>query len=486
MRITSILVVALAVVSTPVAASWWSSDKPEYSSWNTDQLKSWLKQNDIEPPKGYSQKELQDLVASNWNTFGAWSQEQFEKAQKVFGDTKDTAFENWDESRLREFLLEQGVVAPSGPREQLVLAAKQRYRGYTNAASSLASTASRAASTAIYGGPAARASKSGTSVLSVASKTASSITSQATESLTRAFDDSKDYVYSTWNDNQLRDYLVKKGVIKSNQKTTRDQLLAYMRDTYAKTTDPIWEAWSDSYMHEWLVSQGVIKSDFEKGRDALSARMRSYYYTPQERFWDSWSESDLRQWLIDHNVIKSDAQIKKDKMKKLVADNYASASDTVWSSWSDSDIRSWLIDHGYLRSDAQVQRDKLVKLMNDKYNEGSARSAAYLTWPDARLRAFLRNHGMSEEALPTSRPGLLQEVRIRYVQSTSLLEQIYSRLRALVASGVSTAEETLGQILDVLSGAENKSKSILQGKKEYAENKAREAKQSAEKKKNEL
>ena len=40
--------------------------------------------------------------------------------------------------------------------------------------------------------------------------------------------------------------------------------------------------------------------------------------------------------------------------------------------------------------------------------EANARSAAYLTWPDARLRAFLRNHNMPEEALPTSRPGLLR------------------------------------------------------------------------------
>lgn len=54
----------------------------------------------------------------------------------------------------------------------------------------------------------------------------------------------------------------------------------------------------------------------------------------------------------------------------------------------------------------------MVKLINQKYNEANARSSAYLTWPDARLRAFLRNHGLSENALPTSRPGLLREYRI--------------------------------------------------------------------------
>lgn len=50
-----------------------------------------------------------------------------------------------------------------------------------------------------------------------------------------------------------------------------------------------------------------------------------------------------------------------------------------------------------------------MKLINAKYSEANARTAAYLTWPDARLRAYLRNQGISEDALPTSRPGLLRK-----------------------------------------------------------------------------
>ena len=44
-----------------------------------------------------------------------------------------------------------------------------------------------------------------------------------------------------------------------------------------------------------------------------------------------------------------------------------------------------------------------------RYNDYSARVAEYLIWPDARLRVYLRERGMSEELLPTSRPGLLRE-----------------------------------------------------------------------------
>lgn len=145
----------------------------------------------------------------------AWSAEQYAKAQQVFHGLKADAFDSWDESRLREFLLEQGVVEPKGPREQLALLAKQKYASFTSAASvysasatSLASDASKSATSLASG-----ASKSATSLASQASKSAStavygdsqyqaskSISStyaQATNDISRKLDDSKDYIYST-------------------------------------------------------------------------------------------------------------------------------------------------------------------------------------------------------------------------------------------------------------------------------------------------
>ena len=78
-------------------------------------------------------------------------------------------------------------------------------------------------------------------------------------------------------------------------------------------------------------------------------------------------------------------------------------------------MRDWLVGHGYLRSEAQVKHDELIKLMNDKYTDVATTTSAYLTWPDARLRAYLRAHGLDDAYLPTTRPNLLHEVRIRYV-----------------------------------------------------------------------
>lgn len=53
---------------------------------------------------------------------------------------------------------------------------------------------------------------------------------------------------SRWDDNRLHSYLEQKGIIKTKQQATRDELLAKMRSTYASVTDPAYQAWSDFYI----------------------------------------------------------------------------------------------------------------------------------------------------------------------------------------------------------------------------------------------
>ena len=196
------------------------------------------------PTGASTQQQLQDLVKSNWAAAQQYSADsihaaqqygadQYNAAQQSFQNIKDAAFDTWDESTLRQFLLEHGVVAPAGPREQLVLLARQQYRGAQDAASSL----SYKASTGVYGSPNYQASRS-----------VSSIIAQATAEVGEKFDASKDYVYSTWDENQLRKFLESKGALKKKQQATKTEMLGMMRDYYAKVADPVYSTWSDSYM----------------------------------------------------------------------------------------------------------------------------------------------------------------------------------------------------------------------------------------------
>ena len=241
----SFLVLLLALSAAD--ASWWSSNEgsaasasttnpDNYTSWSPAQLRAWLEAHHVPVPSStaLSQSDLQALVADNWDRASKWTYDQYESAQQVFSDVRDDLFDKWDESQLRQFLLQQGVVAPKGPKEHLALLAKARYQSYKNAASSLASQASATAS---------MVSESASSWASAAS----TAVTQATKDTFRPLDDAKDYVYSSWSDNQLRSYL-EKGLLKPKEQKTREQLLAMMKDAYAAVSEPIYDAWSDSAM----------------------------------------------------------------------------------------------------------------------------------------------------------------------------------------------------------------------------------------------
>lgn len=229
MKLPIILLTASLISSSH--ASWWPSSPPDppYSAWSPSELQSWLYAHNIPVPSTPSQDTLKALVQENWNAATAWSYDQYASAQKSFADIRDASFDKWDESRLREFLLQQGIVEPKGPKEQLVLLAKQKFSQYTNAASSWSSRA--------------------TATTDHISQSLSNIAAQATRNVGRAPDVSKDYVYSTWDDNRLRSYLESKGVqVQAEAKKNRAYLLNLMRDAYTSITNPVWQSWSDSYL----------------------------------------------------------------------------------------------------------------------------------------------------------------------------------------------------------------------------------------------
>ncbi|KAI0651128.1 hypothetical protein C8Q79DRAFT_996681 [Trametes meyenii] len=477
MRPTLFLLPLIAGVA--VQANWFGSGDgqvAEYTSWSTQELQNWLDAHNIPYPSNTpSQDDLQAAVKAHWDSASQWTSEQYNKAQAAFASLKADAFDTWDESRLREFLLEQGVVNPSGTREQLALLAKQKWRQVSSAASAYSKSAS---STVGHAATQYEAHKSSAKVAYEARKSAgdigdavltqvktaaptdawseatasiSSIAALATDTAAAKLDDTKDYVYSTWDDNRIRSYLQEHGIVEPPA-TPRNKLLAKMRESYAAVANPMYQAWSDSYLHQWLVDHNIIKDERTREHDELLALMSRYYYDTKQTVWDSWDDSQLKAWLVQHDVIKSDAQLQREKLQKLVADNYVHASDTFWSTWTDSDLHEWLVDNGYIRSSTRKKRDQLIKLVNDKYDDAAARTAAYLAWPDARLCAYLRERGLDDDEIPATRPELLQEVRVRWIQVENSAGSAWNRVRDIVNSGVEVAEDKLGQILDILTG----------------------------------
>jgi len=93
--------------------SWWSSSEPEpaYNTWSTEELATWLQAHKIPIANGkLSQPELKE----SGPTANVWTYDQYANVQKVLANVRDTSFEKWDESSLREFLLKQGIGASKG------------------------------------------------------------------------------------------------------------------------------------------------------------------------------------------------------------------------------------------------------------------------------------------------------------------------------------------------------------------------------------
>jgi hypothetical protein len=238
----------------------------------------------------------------------AWTNEQIEKAQVAFNNVKDDAFTTWTESQLRQFLMDQGVIEPKGTKEQLTQMVRNQYVkpfvcptyllifSYRRKAfSSALSSMSASASTAVHGdsyhqatkSASLTASKSASSASNRASASVSSAATAATAAVRDAMDDTKDYIYSTWSDNQLRSYLEEKGIIRTEAQVSRDEMLAKMNSAYASAADPIYSAWSDSYIRNWLIKNKVI-AEPPAAREKLIAAMESYYYDTKVCFHFDW------------------------------------------------------------------------------------------------------------------------------------------------------------------------------------------------------
>jgi hypothetical protein len=162
-----------------------------------------------------------------------------------------------------------------------------------------------AASTAIYGHPTDQASASVSSAYVQASSGYQAFSSQAAYHSAKAakkLDDTKDYVFSTWDDNQLRTWLEEHDVISTPAPTGRSALLNNVRVAYLKATGPIYNAWSNSAIHEWLVEHGITHPE-PTARDKLLDTMKSNYFDAKDTAYSSWSESQMRDWLISEGIM---------------------------------------------------------------------------------------------------------------------------------------------------------------------------------------
>jgi hypothetical protein len=191
-----------------------------FENWSTDDLTHWLEDHHLKAKPKSTREELVDQVKSNWDSARTYGNHQ---AQQVFqGSQRSPLVSSWTDSELRKFLLEHGVISPASKREELELQAKEFLSSASSAGAAATSNVASAAS----------------SVVSQASDTISSAWYAATDAARLPYDytsakleDAKDYIYSTWSDNELRRYLESKGVVNTPAEAKRDQLVRDSRSS---------------------------------------------------------------------------------------------------------------------------------------------------------------------------------------------------------------------------------------------------------------
>lgn len=95
-----------------------------------------------------------------------------------------------------------------------------------------------------------------------------------------------DRVWTTWSDSELRGWLIKHGYVRSDTQISRDKMLKMVeyvifdvdnesvlisryRENYLFVKDTVLSAWSDNQLRQWLIDNGYIRSDAEVKRDEL-------------------------------------------------------------------------------------------------------------------------------------------------------------------------------------------------------------------------
>lgn len=82
--------------------------------------------------------------------------------------------------------------------------------------------------------------------------------------------------------------------------------------------DYVWSSWNDSQLHQWLVEYNIIKPDAEIKHDKMLKLVQDNYLSATNAVWDAWTESEIRAWLIEHGYLRTEAQVKRDELVKLI------------------------------------------------------------------------------------------------------------------------------------------------------------------------
>jgi len=248
------------------------------------------------------------------------------------------------------------------------------------------------------------------------------------DAVSDSYNSVKDWIFDSWTDSQLKDFLDKNG-FPSPQPRKRDTLLTQARENYesiakkvgqtsAYPGDWLYQTWSESDLKEFLDSRGfpapqpttrdkliasvrrnsrlaslnmkgavsAVSSSAASAASAASSSAGAAQQSLSDALFDAWSDSQLKSW-CDENGVKVPQGSKRNEIIALARKHRKSMYDSG-SSISSSAASAY----GAATSKAGNQ---YAKATDDAQLKGEdAFSSVANTWSDSRLKAFLDARGV--------------------------------------------------------------------------------------------
>lgn len=227
--------------------------------------------------------------------------------------------------------------------------------------------------------------------------------------------------YSTWDANQMQQYLKDRGQeAKHDTKQTKDTLVSQVKNAWYETEDQaqeaylsvkdwIFDSWNESHLRAFLEKHGIpvphpptranLAAAARNNYDAAAKKAGESASYPGNWLYASWSESDLRAWLQEHGyvapknanretliaAVRRNSRLAGLKLKGASSSVSSAASsatdtvsDTVFDTWSDSKIKEWADKNGIKVPQGSTRNELLALARKNK---------AYLTGDDISAKA---------------------------------------------------------------------------------------------------
>lgn len=511
-----------------LASNWFS--KSVYNKWHETELERWLSDNNIPYPSQADRKELEKLISDNWldkvsRPYLDWDTDQLksylkekgiaakdttsnskdslisqiksiwyekeDKSEDAWSSIKEWIFDSWSDSALKSFAVKHGISVPEPQERDSTLQAIRS--SYDVIAKKTGDTISYPGNWLYdtwsesdlkewldsHGFPVPQLSSRDKLIASVRrnSRIASLKAADTKKSASNSAENNgsvSETILKSWSDSQLKQFLEKKGVpIPNGSKTT--ELLALVRKYQAsltgdKVTSSVKGAASQvgaSGSSAFGAATSGIDNQYGKATDKAQAKAQEAFDYAIE----SWSDTRLKAFLDSRGVPVPQAG-KRDELLAAVRLNKQKAvsgwSAWTFDTWSTENLKKFLATSGNkasqkISNQAGASRDQLLSAAQDAYATASkssgsayasvtsyfsqqtdaAKDSVFDTWSESELKNYLDSYGVPVPQ-GSSRNSLIAWARNQrnYFQYGSTTPQ--GTLWAKLQNGASWAMDQVG------------------------------------------